>query len=87
MLNCNMMVRSLRRVTIKAKELPIDVVVMKVKEPIDRCEMESLEQKQQRAQIGELCAKTTQGWSTQGGSMNNIHLIRKSTGNIRILVV
>lgn len=43
MLNCNMIVRSLRRVTIEAREIPIDVVAMKVKEPIDCCEMESLQ--------------------------------------------
>lgn len=41
-LNCNMIVRSLRRVMIEVRELPTDVVAMKAKEPIDCYEMESL---------------------------------------------
>lgn len=63
-INCNMMVRSLRRVTIKAREIPIDGGAMKVQEIVDRCETTSLEQKQQGAQIVALGATTAQGWNT-----------------------
>lgn len=45
-LNCNMMVRSLRCVTIEAGELPTDAGATNVEELVDRCEKAILEQKQ-----------------------------------------
>jgi len=65
MLNCNMMVRSLRRITIEARELPTDVGATNVGEPSECCKKVILEQKQQGVQMGTLCATTAQGWSTR----------------------
>jgi len=44
MLNCNMMVRSLRCITIEARELPIDA--MHMEKLVDHFEISILEQKQ-----------------------------------------
>jgi len=63
-LNCNMMIRSFRRVTTEAREPPTYDDMTVVEEFLDNVEGAVSEQQQYTTLEGILCATPVQGWST-----------------------